>query len=695
MAHKKVLLKKAGSIGIFINDKKSSKKKCTATLVSLVPVLTVLVDCLEKQGREIEGLFRVNGAVSQLNNLRDDLLSRPPGDLFTEDIWDPHVVAGLIKLLLRELEEPLLMFNLYDHLLGSLDVKDDKAQLQVIKAIIDSLPKENRFILSKLLHLFFMLSLHESVTKMSAHNLAVVMGPTIMRPSGESFDTMMSDSSKVVSVVTILIENAEFFCKSSGESITISSPVNLNEQEMGQLLPNNAINIPSRVEKRDLRKKYDELKKNHQELLQNYDELRTQYSVLEAYSAKMDLKVSELEDLLESMDHAPSFIVPRNESDSSLPPIEDESVDELTKLRMENEWLREVLIRATREDVVNLRESQDPIGSFRIKSPRDSSTITSPLTTSNGPVKRVSSSSLILDSLNQSSNILDSNSNGPEEPSTSTSFSKAASRKSAKLTNAFIKKQSSTKIIQKIKSHKNLDPRKALEATGNLPSTLSNTNDSKRPLNAINESSTQKSELTTSNSDVKLPPLPIEKPPSARSRRSLIKNDESRSLALTSSCRNIVPPIGVLSPGKVGLSRQNTIGPTTWKKSSEINSSAGADSSGNTTPLSLSERTDRSEGNKENLLKESSRDNREIRERENRENRENREKRRSYLSRDSSRVHEKDISGLLDVIQKMIELEQNTAPQKSENEIRKQLEDVRNFVSSMVGSLTHLSHSQK
>jgi len=304
-----------------------------------------------------------------------------------------------------------------------------------------------------------------------------------------------------------------------------------------------------------------------------------------------------------------------------------------------------------------------------------------------------------LDSLNLQlqSPTLDSNSNGPEE-SLTTSLSKAAARKSAKLTNAFIKKQSSTKIIQKIKSHKNLDPRKALEATGNL-SPLTNTTDSKRPLNAINESTAPKSEST----DVRLPPLPGQ-PPSARSRRSLIKNDESKSLALTSSCRNIVPPIGVLSPGKVGLSRQNTIGPSSWKKNSEINSSAGADSSGNTTPLS-SERTDRSEGNKENLKESIHRENshRESihREGSHREaihrepsHRENREKRRSFLNRDSSKVHDKDMSSLLDVIQKMVELEQNIAPQKSEHEMRKQLEEVRHFVSSMVGSLTHLSHSQ-
>jgi len=146
-------------------------------------------------------------------------------------------------------------------------------------------------------------------------------------------------------------------------------------------------------------------------------------------------------------------------------------------------------------------------------------------------------------------------------------------------------------------------------------------------------------------------------------------------------------PVKLASPGKIPSA------PPPGKKSSEISSSAGADSSGNTTPLSLSERTDRSEGNKENFRESSIRDNRETRERENRENRENREKRRSFLNRDSSRVHEKDISGLMDVIQKMIELEQNIAPQKSENEIRKQLEDVRTFVSSMVGSLTHLSHS--
>jgi len=653
--HKKVLLKKAGSILIGIEKRTNGKKKVAATLPSLVPVLSILIDCLEKQGREIEGLFRVNGSLSELNALRDDLVSRPPSDLILEEDWDPHVVAGLVKMLLRELEDPLLLFSLYDHLLGSLDVKEDKAQLQVMKAVIDSLPKENRLILSKLLRLFYLVSRNESLTKMSAHNLAVVMGPTIMRPSGESFDTMMSDSSKVVSVVTILIDNVDHFCKGSGESITITSPVNLNEQEMGKLLP-----INNRDEKRDLRKKYDELKKSHQELLQNYDELRTQYSVLEAYSAKMDLKVSELEDLLESMEHIP---VSRIECDSNLPPIEDE--DELAKLRAENEWLREVLIRATREDVVNLRE--DSTFPRSIKTPRES---TIPAAT-NLPLKRTSSS-LTVD-MNSSEVTSTLTATDPQDRTTA--------RKSLKISNAFIKKQSSTKIIQKIKSHKSLDPRKALEATGNLPPLTSPSSvangDKRLTLNAINET---KPESSTGEAKPQTTfAVPSNGPP--RHHRSIKASDESKTLVLTSSCRNIVPPL--FSPGKI--TRQNTMG-AFKSKLADITTDSN---SGN--PLSAEARLSK-EVSKENLKDSGSKDKENNKENSTEANKENfsislkkeQQKSATILNKDSNNL------SLTEVLQKMIELEQQISKESAENESRKQLE-VRTTVAVLVGSLTHLS----
>jgi len=94
-----------------------------------------------------------------------------------------------------------------------------------------------------------------------------------------------------------------------------------------------------------------------------YDELRTQYSVLEAYSAKLDDKVAELEELLESMDQI----------HNTKPEIESNESEEMQKLRSENEGLKDIIIRFTREDVSNIRE--DSISIRQRDFPVKSSTI--------------------------------------------------------------------------------------------------------------------------------------------------------------------------------------------------------------------------------------------------------------------------------------------------------------------------------
>jgi len=259
-----------------------------------------------------------------------------------------------------------------------------------------------------------------------------------------------------------------------------------------------------------------------------YDELRTQYSVLEAYSAKMDSKVSELEDLLDSMEHTQC---PRADSEGTIPNFEEQTDDEVQKLRSENEWLREVIIRSTREDFTNFRED-----SIKIRSPREHYTILPTIS------KSILSPRATLDSI------------PPEEE-------KSESRKSIKMTNSFIRKQSSAKIIQKIKSHRSIDPRGPHDIASPTTSTATAVSTtSKRPLQAITETYNNKS-----NPD----PQPESKsanqhtPNNTRSRRSVKCNDEiakapanlSRSFAQPTSTNtsNSSPPKAA------ALSRVNTV----------------------------------------------------------------------------------------------------------------------------------------
>jgi hypothetical protein len=497
----RIFLNKAGNI---FQTQQKGKKKTFSTISTIVPILSVLIDYLEKQGRDTEGIFRVNGSVPALQSLKADITNRPHGEpLLPSDEWDPHVVAGLIKLLLRELDEPLFPFTSYDSLINSLQ-KEDKETLSFIKSTVDSLPRENKVILYKLLDLFSKLDCSE-VTKMSAHNLAVVMGPTVLRPAGESFETMMSDSSKVVAVVTFLIQNANQICKDesvdtepvvkdniglpplvserekreynreksssmSSQSIglpplapekrdKISSQSNLLSTSSGPREPrepSSHLVVTGDREKRELKKKYDDLKKSYDELFSNYDELRTQYSVLEAYSTKLDAKVLDLEDLLEYFEHSS---IPKTESESQQTTTESHvegEEDIVQKLRQENDLLREVIIRSTREEICNYRED-----SIRIRSPREYPSVlgkkggsfpffTPPLENSprSAPELPIFTSPTSSSTSTSSVTSPTTTTNSTTTPATTEDGKPTEGRKSTKYSNSFIRKQNSAKKIQ-------------------------------------------------------------------------------------------------------------------------------------------------------------------------------------------------------------------------------------------------------
>jgi len=258
-----------------------------------------------------------------------------------------------------------------------------------------------------------------------------------------------------------------------------------------------------------------------------YDELRTQYSVLEAYSAKMDSKVSELEDLLESMEHTQ---YPRTDSESVIPHVE-ENEDDAQKLRQENEWLREVIIRSTREDFTNFRED-----SIKIRSPREHGTI----------LPTVSKSILSPRATVESA---------PEEEKTD-------ARKSTKMANSFMRKQSSAKIIQKIKSHRSIDPRGVHDVASPTVSATTQTQTSKRPLQAITEIKDNTNNKPESQPE---PVRPVnstnqQTPNNQRSRRSVKNSDEISKApsALSRSFAQPAPPPSSWNGAGVPISRTTT-----------------------------------------------------------------------------------------------------------------------------------------
>jgi Rho GTPase-activating protein 39 len=105
-------------------------------------------------------------------------------------IDDCHVPASLLKLWLRELEEPLIPERLYNDCLAC--ANDPEKVVDMVK----QLPTINRrvilFVIS-LLQLFLQDSI-QSVTKMNSINLALVMAPNLLRCNSELMSTVFTNT---------------------------------------------------------------------------------------------------------------------------------------------------------------------------------------------------------------------------------------------------------------------------------------------------------------------------------------------------------------------------------------------------------------------------------------------------------------------------------------------------------------------
>ncbi|KAJ1967298.1 hypothetical protein IWQ62_001949 [Dispira parvispora] len=163
---------------------------------------------VESRGLEEVGIYRVPGSVAGINNLKRAFNA---GDwevpLATDECSDINVVAGALKLFLRELPEPLLTFQLYDGFIHAATVDDYNERLWAIKDLVHALPKPNYMVLKRLVEHLERVTDFEEVNHMYSSNLAIVFGPTLLkpRPGPNSFGTSMSNLGHHQNIVRNLI----------------------------------------------------------------------------------------------------------------------------------------------------------------------------------------------------------------------------------------------------------------------------------------------------------------------------------------------------------------------------------------------------------------------------------------------------------------------------------------------------------
>uniref|UniRef100_A0A183T128 Rho-GAP domain-containing protein n=1 Tax=Schistocephalus solidus TaxID=70667 RepID=A0A183T128_SCHSO len=87
--------------------------------------------------------------------LADAYDSAEPSPILKPGVHDAHSAAGLLKLYLRELPEPVIPFQFYDRLKATGYRIDDGQDLQPVISILETLPAPNYTLLQFLCQFLF------------------------------------------------------------------------------------------------------------------------------------------------------------------------------------------------------------------------------------------------------------------------------------------------------------------------------------------------------------------------------------------------------------------------------------------------------------------------------------------------------------------------------------------------------------
>ena len=233
-----------------------------------------LKDCLselERRGMEEKGLYRVVGVVSKVKKLLLVGLDNGGGDLDLSDPkqWESKTIASAIKQFLRDLSKPLMTHHLYEDFLSAAKLADDEDRLKAVEGVLRRLPSANKQMLKVLIVHLRKVSLKADANKMTAGNLSVCFGPTLLRPREETVASIM-DIKFCNEVVQILIENCdrlfpekdEISTPSTSSSTTSSPQVALRSRDQidsCSVKPTKSTSVPpplpSRTKKQPAEKK--------------------------------------------------------------------------------------------------------------------------------------------------------------------------------------------------------------------------------------------------------------------------------------------------------------------------------------------------------------------------------------------------------------------------------------------------------
>ncbi|XP_036375342.1 rho GTPase-activating protein 12-like isoform X8 [Megalops cyprinoides] len=144
------------------------------------------IDHVENTGLNVDGLYRVSGNLAVIQKLRFAVNHDEKVNLEDGKWEDIHVTTGALKMFFRELPEPLFTYGSFDDFVSAIKCPDYNQRVHLIKDLIKQLPKPNQDTMQVLFKHLRKVIDHGEVNRMTTQSVAIVFGPTLLRPETET-----------------------------------------------------------------------------------------------------------------------------------------------------------------------------------------------------------------------------------------------------------------------------------------------------------------------------------------------------------------------------------------------------------------------------------------------------------------------------------------------------------------------------
>ncbi|KAK4307148.1 hypothetical protein Pmani_021070, partial [Petrolisthes manimaculis] len=166
-------------------------------------------------GLHHQGIFRVSGSQGNINNFRESFerMEDPLAD--TTDASDINSIAGVLKLYLRELREPLFPTVFFDQFMEIAPLEKKHDFVVKMRDVITSLPRPVFVVMRYLFAFLNHLSEFSDENMMDPYNLAICFGPTLM-PIPEDKDQVQYQNLVNELIKSIIIFSEDIFPADGG-----------------------------------------------------------------------------------------------------------------------------------------------------------------------------------------------------------------------------------------------------------------------------------------------------------------------------------------------------------------------------------------------------------------------------------------------------------------------------------------------